>query len=168
MKQQRTPAGRIAMGGVFAALAIVIMSLGGLIPVATYTSPMLCAVILQLVLLSCGRRIAWAWFGAVAFLSLLLSPDKEAAAVFAALGYYPIIKPWMDGRRAAMLWKLAFFNGSILLLYWLLLHILGLQELNSDFAEFGQWMLGIMLLLGNITFFLLDKLLSRNLIRRRS
>ena len=82
-----------------AALAIVIMCLGGLIPFATFVCPMLCCMITKLVLSMCGKRIAWAWYGAVAILSVLMAPDKEAAAVFVFLGYYPIVKPWMDKRK---------------------------------------------------------------------
>ena len=78
---------QMALGGIFAALAVVIMNLGGLIPIATYVCPALCMVLLSLVHRACGGRVAWAWYGAVAILSLLLSPDKEASAVFAFLGY---------------------------------------------------------------------------------
>ena len=62
----------MALGGVMAALAVVIMSMGTLIPIATYSCPVLCALLLQLVLKTCGSRIAWAWYGAVTILSLLL------------------------------------------------------------------------------------------------
>ena len=58
----------------------------------TATGSMICPRT-QAVLKTCGVRIAWAWYGAVAILSLLLAPDKEAAAVFAFLGYYPIVTP---------------------------------------------------------------------------
>ena len=74
-----------------AALAVVIMCMGGIIPMATYVCPMLCSLLLAVVLRLTGRRIAWAWYAAVSLLSLLLGPDKEAAAVFVFLGYYPII-----------------------------------------------------------------------------
>lgn len=83
----------MALGGVLAALAVVIMGMGTLIPVATYVCPMLCALLLQVVLKTCGVRVAWAWYGAVAILSLLLAPDKEAAAVFLFLGYTPSSSP---------------------------------------------------------------------------
>ena len=76
----------IALGGVTAALGLVIMCMGGLIPVATYVCPMLCAIILSFILHLCGSRIAGAWYGVVAILSILLGPDKEAAAIFLALG----------------------------------------------------------------------------------
>lgn len=150
----------IALGGVLAALAMVIMSMGTLIPVATYVCPMLCMMLLQVVLRSCGRRYAWAWYGAVAILSLLLAPDKEAAAVFAFLGYYPIVKPKLDALRLRLLWKLLLFNILILVLYWILLRLLGLEQVVSDFEELGKAMTAAMLLMGNVIFLLMDKLLG--------
>lgn len=150
-----------ALGGMLAALAIVIMCLGGLIPVATYVCPLLCMLLAQVVLGICGRRIAWAWYACTAFLSLLLGPDKEAAGVFLVLGYYPIVKPYLDRLRLGFLWKLLLFNGASAMLYGILLHLLGLAEIAGEFQELGQFGLLIMLALGNLTFLLTDKLLSR-------
>lgn len=166
-QKRNTPASAIALGGVMAALAVVIMSLGGLIPVATYVSPMLCALLLQLVLKTCQERIAWAWYGAVALLNCLLSPDKEAAAVFVFLGYYPIVKPKLDNRKGKWLWKGLLFNISVGVMYFLLLKVLGMDELSAEFADMGFWMLAVLLILGNVTFFLLDRLLGMKPRRRR-
>lgn len=167
MNQRRqTPASVVALGGVLAALAVVIMSLGGLIPVATYVSPMLCTVLLQIVLRACGARMAWAWYGAVAILSILLSPDKEAAAVFVFLGYYPIVKPKLEKRHFPWIWKLVLFNASVAALYFLLLQILGMQALQAEFAEMGAILLAVLLILGNVTFVLLDRLLGMEKVRR--
>ena len=157
----RTTAKQMALGGILAALAVVIMSLGGLIPVATYTIPMLCAILQYTVLRFCGTRIAWAWYGTVSILSLLLGPDKEAAAVFVFLGYYPILKPRMDKMKLPWLWKGLLFNASVLLMYWLLIHLMGMGQIAAEFAELGKWMTVIMLILGNVIFFLLDKILDK-------
>ncbi len=166
MPSKRTPATNIALGGVLAALAVVIMSMGTLIPVATYVCPMLAALILELVRKICGSRIAWAWYGAVSLLSLLLAPDKEAAAVFLALGYYPILKPKVDRRKGKVLWKGLLFNSVILLTYWLLMHLFGFDRLAAEFREMGITMTALLLLLGNVTFFLLDKLLEKRFIKK--
>ena len=166
MPSKRTPAAQIALGGVLAALAVVLMCMGTLIPVATYVCPMLCAMILQLVLKTCGKRIAWAWYGAVTILSLLMAPDKEAAAVFLALGHYPIVKPELDSKKGKWLWKGLLFNSVILLTYWLLMHLFGLDQLAREFSEMGIAMTAVLLILGNVTFFLLDKLLEKRFIRR--
>ena len=167
MASKRTPASVIALGGILAALAVVIMSLGGMIPVATYVVPVLCMVLLQVVLKNCGKRIAWAWYGAVTILGLLLCPDKEAAAVFTALGYYPILKPKLDRAKGKWLWKALLFNGVTLVLYWLLMNVLGMTQLSEEFAEMGKWMTVVTLLLGNVTFIMVDRLLGMRLIRKR-
>ena len=132
---------------------------------ATYVCPMLCALVLQLVLKICGKRVAWAWYGAVSVLSLLMAPDKEAAAIFLALGFYPIVKPGLDRRKGKWLLKGLFFNGMILLTYWVLLHLFGMAQLVSEFTEMGTLLAAVLLLLGNVTFFLLDRLLGRNINR---
>lgn len=160
MQSKRTPAYAVALGGVLAAVAVVIMAMGTLIPVATYVCPMLCCLLLQLVRKLCGTRMAWAWFGAVALLGLLLAPDKEAAAVFVSIGYYPILKPRLDRTRGKWLWKALIFNSAILLMYWILLNVLGLETVQPEFSELGMAMTALLLVLGNITFFLLDRLLG--------
>ena len=160
MASKRTPAANIALGGVLAALAVVVMSMGTLIPVATYVCPILCAVLLQTVLKTCGVRIAWAWYGAVAILSLLLAPDKEAAAVFVFIGYYPIVKPALDKRKFPWLWKGLLFNAAILIMYWLLMHLFGLEQVAEDFEGMGIALTLVTLALGNLVFFMLDRLLG--------
>ena len=150
----------MALGGILAALAVVIMSMGTMIPAATYVCPMLCCLLLQMVWRTCGNRVAWAWYGAVALLGLLMAPDKEAAAVFGALGYYPIIKPKLDRKKCALMWKLILFNGVTVCLYWALMHLFGFAQIAAEFAQIGTLMTLVTLLLGNITFFLLDRLLG--------
>ena len=158
---KKTPAYSVALGGVLAALGVVVMCLGTLIPVATFLCPMVCMILAQVVMKTCGGKMGWAWYGAVAVLSLLLSPDKEAAAVFAALGYYPMVKPRLERREWPWLWKGLLFNAVILALYWLLIHLLGMDALAEEFAEAGKVMTVVMLILGNVTFFLLDRVLSK-------
>ena len=52
----RTSVRSTALGGVMAALAVVIMCLGGMIPLATFVCPVLCMLLLQFVFRLCGRR----------------------------------------------------------------------------------------------------------------
>ena len=144
-----------------AALAVVVMSIGGLIPVATFICPMLCMMLLSFVTRLCGSRIGWAWYSAVAILSILLGPDKEAAAVFLFLGYYPIIKSRLDKMKCALLLKLVFFNLVILVMYYVLVDVFGLSQIAAEYQNLGTILIIGMLVLGNVTFFLLDVLLGR-------
>ena len=164
---KRTQAGLIALGGMMAALAVTIMCLGGLIPIATFLCPIMCMMLEQFVMKSCGRRIAWAWYGAVTILSMLLGPDKEAAAVFLFLGYYPILKPWLDRRKLKMLLKFLLFNVAVGLMYGLLIRLFGMAQIAAEYAALGQTMTVLMWILGNVTFFMLDKVLGKQLRRRK-
>ncbi len=157
---RRNSAKQIALGGLMGALAIVIMCLGGLIPFATFVCPMFCCMITKIVLTMCGRRIAWAWYGAVEFLRLLMSPDKEAAAVFCCLGYYPILKPKLETIKGQWIWKLLVFNVPMIALYSVLIRILGVAEVTGESEELAGVMLAVLLLLGNVTFIALDRLLT--------
>ena len=153
----------IALGGVMAALAVVIMCFGGMIPLATFICPALCLMMVKLIHGMTGSRIAWAWYGAVALLSVLMSPDKEAAAVFVFLGYYPIIKPKMDKWPLKWLWKMLLFNVVILAMYGLLIYVFGLTEVAQEYQDAGIIMTIVTLVLGNVTFVMLDILLGRRL-----
>ena len=158
MRKNKTKS--IALGGVLAATAVVIMCLGGLIPIATYVCPMLCCLIQCVVARYCGNRIGWAWFAVVAILSLLMSPDKEAALVFMAIGSYPLLKRSIENYRFSLLLKLLFFNCAILLAYCVMIHVLGMQHIAQENMQFGLIGVIVILLMGNVTFFLLDKLLD--------
>lgn len=158
---RRNDTGKVALGGLMAALAVVIMCIGTLIPLATFVCPMLCMGLMCVVFQTVGTKLAWAWYAAVSILCALLAPDKEAAAVFVFLGYYPIIKPWLDLRRGALLWKLLLFNGAILAMYGVLIYVIGLDQISEDYEGLSHVMTVITLILGNITMVMLDVLLGR-------
>ncbi len=151
----------IALGGMLGAVAMAVMCFGGLIPVSTYICPVMCMLILQTVLNFCGKRIAWAWYMMVSLLSLLIGPDKEAAALLVVLGYYPIIKPKMDRLPLNILWKLALFNAITVFMYTVVVALLGLEAILVEHTVLGYVSFGLMIILGNATFFLLDKILTR-------
>ena len=77
------------------------------------------------------------------------------------LGYYPIIKPKMDKLPLNILWKLVFFNVVTVFMYTVVVAVLGLEAIVVENSFIGYGSLVLMLALGNATFFLLDKLLTR-------
>lgn len=160
---RKTKAKQMALCGLLGALAVVIMMLGGIIPVATFCCPMLAALLMVPVLYECGGRLALTWYGAVSLLCCLLGPDKEAAAIYVFLGWYPVVKGRIDRLKplAKAAIKLLIFNGATMLMYGLLLHVFGLEGLRQEFSEISIIMMAVLLIMGNITFFLFDALLPR-------
>ena len=151
----------IALGGLMIALAVVIMSIGTMLPFMTYVSPVLCMMIGAVLLKLINKTGYICWYIAVSILSLLLSPDKEAAAVFAAFGIYPLFRMQFQKLPLKWLFKLLYFNTITLLLYWLLIQIIGIPELVGEFTGVGTAMTIVMLMTGNLIFVLLDFSLQR-------
>ena len=77
-----------------------------------------------------------------------------------------IIKPEMDRRKGNRLWKLLLFNTAVVLMYWLLMAVFGMDALAAEFREMGALLLTLTLALGNVTFFLIDRILSRIISRK--
>ena len=159
----RTESHRLATAGMFSALGTVFLCLGSLIPIATYASPVLASLAVMIVAEECGKRWAWCSYAVVAILSLLLAPDKEAAAVFLVLGYYPLLKPALDRLKPLprILAKLTLCVAAVGGLYALLIRVLQLEALVQEFRTTGTLLLGITVLLGLATFFVYDMALLR-------
>jgi len=154
---------RMALGGVLAALGAGIMLLGGVIPAATFCCPVLASLVLVPAREQAGPRWAWLTWAVIALLSLILSPDKESALLFAALGYYPVLKPGLDRlpRIRRLVCKFALFNAAVCASYALMLFVLRMDALRAEFFSEGKWMLLALILGGNAVFFLYDLLLNR-------
>lgn len=133
----------VAFCALMAALGTVIMAAGGLIPVATYCSPLVASVLLLPVMSEHGERWAWMTWAVTAALSLLLSIDREAAFFYLFVGFYPMLRPRLDAGKTGflrVLAKLAFFTLSLGTMYALLIWVLQLESLLADFGDFSRWM----------------------------
>ena len=155
----------IALGGLLTAAAVVVMSLGSLIPVNTYVCPVICILLTRPVLELCSRKIGWCYYFAVSLLSLMLAPDREAALVYVCLGYYPMIRPAFQ--RLRPLWlrniaKILFFTCAGATSWWLAIQLLGLPP------EEGEGIfLAVLVVLWDAVFLLTDRLLGLPLRKRK-
>lgn len=147
----------MALGGMLTAVSVVIMCMGSIVPVNTYICPVLCILITRPVLETCGRRIGWCYYLATAILSLMLAPDREAALVYALLGYYPMIRPFFEKLGIlAKPAKLALFTLAGIASYGLLLLVMGVGAAMGE----GWLMTLITVLLWDVLFMTLDYMLG--------
>ena len=159
MKQTK----QVALGGVLAALALVLLLLGGIIPIGTYAAPMLASLPLIFLLAELPKALCVGWYAVVSILAVLLCPDRETAFVFVFLGWYPIAKPALDRlpRLLRIAAKLLIFNLAVAALYALLILVFRLEALVNEAKETGLALLLVLLAMGNGTFLLYDLLLKR-------
>lgn len=159
----RNASKRMALCGMMSALAVVVMSLGGMIPMATFCCPAFAGMVLVPLVVDCGRKMALGAWIAVAFLSLILCPDKEAALLFAFLGHYPVIKWQLDRIKRKWPRRLAKFlvlDGCIALLYALIFFVLKLDQIMADYKDATIISMAALFLIGNFTLVLYDRLLT--------
>ena len=154
---------QIALGGVLAALAVVILLLGGVIPIGTYLAPMMASLPLIVLLAELPKGLCLGWYAVVSILGATLCPDKETAFVFVFLGWYPVARPALDRipRLPRLAAKLLIFNLAVAALYALLILVFRLEALVNEAKETGLALLLGLLAMGNGTFLLYDLLLKR-------
>ena len=81
-----------------------------------------------------------------------------------------IIQPKLERLPLQWLWKAILFNMVSVILYAVLLFVFGMRHLMAEFQELGMIGLVITLILGNVCFFMLDRLLhilSRKFSKRK-
>ena len=154
---------RVAISGMMVALATAILLMGGVIPAATFVGPALAGLLLIPVLAEGGRRMALGAWLAISALSLMLCADKEAALLFAFLGWYPPMKWTLDARLPGwrglpvklLLWNLCAGAMAALIFF-----VFRMDQVIAEYKEMSRAMLAVFILLANVTLVLYDRLLD--------
>ncbi len=158
----------MAYCGMASALCIALMLLGAVVPVLMFIAPAAASLLIATVCVECGKTMAFTAYGAVSLLSILFVPDKEVALTFVfLLGYYPLVKPYFDRIRPALLRgaaKLLLCNGSILLMYGLVLLLVPAGSISQELKTTALIVSLSTLAMGNVAFLLYDRAL-RNLLQ---
>ena len=160
-----TESRRIALGGVFTALALVVMLLGGMFPFATFSAPALAGILIVPAAIEFGMKTGYLLYAAIGLLSFFVVPDKEMAFIFIFLfGFYPLLKATLERLHCKWLqWvvKLLVFNGCVLCMYGLILFVFPIGAVVDEFEEMGMLFAALLLLLGNLAFVIYDVALAR-------
>lgn len=160
----RRSTGELALCGMMTALGVVLLCLGGIVPFAVYACPILASCALLVLREKCRRSYAWCCWVATALLALVLGSDKEAAALYAFLGYYPLVQPRLDAiRRPVLRWvaKLLLAVVAVGSMYALLIYVFCLAGVVEEFAATAPWLLWVTAALGLVVFVVYDVLLRR-------
>ena len=156
---------RTALCGLMAALSIVLLSAGALIPAALYACPILAMAALLPLRERFGVAPALTTYAAVSLLAMLIAPDKEVALLYVFLGWYPPLRPAIDraigGKVPRLLVKSVLFAAAVSAMYALDIFVLGMEHIAREYAEAGQTVLALTAALGFAVWLLFDKVLLR-------
>ncbi len=155
---------RMALCGIMAALAVVIMSFGSIIPFATFCCPILAMLITIPIAAECPPKLGLTLYAAIALLALLLAGDKEAAFLYLFLGYYPFLRPSLEkihSRILRLIVKHGIFTCAVIAMYLLLIFVFRLDAVAEELQSTGTVLNGALLIMGNIVFYVFDLVFSR-------
>ena len=165
MNSTRKASRRMALCGLMAALSVVLLCGGAIVPLATFCCPvlaMLCALPVQE---EYGTKTTLVFYGAISLLTLLLCTDKEVALLYVFLGWYPAVRTRLDSAITAkplrLTVKLALFCAAVSAMYSLAIFVLGMDYLAEEYAAEGRVLLAVTAILACIIWLLLDKVLQR-------
>ncbi len=157
---------KAAVGGVSAALSVVLMFLGGILYIFTYAVPMVLGILMSALKKSFSVSCAICVFVAVSVLSFILVPEKEIVLMYMLFfGWYPLIRDELNKIRPGFLSlpvKLILFNICIFVIELIAYYVFGIPFFED--GVFSVSMLVLFAVLMNITFILYDFMLSKFLI----
>ncbi len=155
----KTETRRLALGGVTAALCAALLFLGGAVPALAYACPVLAVAAMAPAVLVCGGGYGLLIWLSASILGGILAPDREAALVFFAVGWYPCAKPAFDrlpGRVLPVAAKLLSVGAALCAAF-----VPGRALFLSPEAEEPFWIRFVTILAGAAVFLLTDLLLGR-------
>ncbi len=152
---------QMALCGLLTALAVVLMILAGSIGIGTFAGPVLAMAVLLPLLEEYGNNTAGIAYVATAILGCLMVPELELALVYAAFGWYPLLRPRLERIKPLamrILVKALLCGAVICLLYGILLRVLGM---TADLMQAAPLFNLLLLMLGICTFLVMDLALGR-------
>ena len=150
---------RVALGGVIAALSIVLLLLG-YIPAASMICPILAGFLLMLVYLHADMKTAVLVFITASVISFPTCDITVVLLYVLFFGYYPLLKSRLERirfRPAEWILKLLTFNAGAAVYYLVLQYVLGIPMNISLFGIRSIW---VLLIAANLVFLLYDRALS--------
>ncbi len=146
----------VSFSAIISSVCIVLMLLCRFISFTDYAVSALCGLFIGVVVIESGKRWAFASYIVVSILGLLLGGNECAVTFIVFLGYYPIIKIWIEklNKILAYIIKFITFNSSIISIYFIL------DKLNfipfEDVSFLGEYTVLAVLILANIAFLVYD------------
>ena len=148
---------QIAVCGITTALGVVFMSLGTFLELGMYLIPMLIGMFLASIGRAWGKTFQILLWLAIGLLCLILVPSPEQNLMFLGLfGWYPILRPTLQklSKILRIVVKFLIFNIIVIGLESLVILVLVPESLGTTLTI-------LLLVLGNITFFIYDLAIPR-------
>lgn len=149
----------VALGGMTAALSLIVMAMSRVIPYSEQALPAIAGVFLLAMVMEAGPAWSLLVYLSVSLLSLFFAVQNGAAVYYIVFfGPYPILKNYIEhlhGKPLQWVLKVVYFNLSAVVVYYATVFLL---SLGNGFLKYG---LPIALVAVNIILVIYDIALTR-------
>ncbi len=143
------------------ALAVMVM-LASYFPYLTYSIPCFAGLITMIAAFELSKPWAYGVYAASSILVFLFAEPEAKLLYISFFGYYPVLKLSLEAVRSKWvqyILKFAVFNAAVVIAYALFSSLLGVDM--SDMGDFGRYTAVILLIFGNVVFYVYDILIDR-------
>ncbi len=155
---------KIAISGMLAALSIIFMLFGNLIPIATYVVPVITSLLIIPILYEYKTKTAFTFYISVSLLSIFFVADKELCLMYVlCFGLFSVFKTFIEtkyNKLQKFVIKLLYANFSLILIYSLLILVFPISSIVNEFYDSAPILIIGFILFFDLTFLLYDKMLS--------
>ena len=159
-----TTAFRVALGGICAAVCLLLMFSSSFLPGLSYAIPVFAGLLMVVMIVETDSKWAIADYCAVSLLCIFITPNFEASLLFILfMGYYPILQFRLSKEKNKLLvWivKLAVFNIAIVIYYNLFKFIFTSVDMLEGTEFLGKYAIPLLWAEAQICFLVYDKFLS--------
>lgn len=155
---------QVAIGGLSAALCLLMMFMTGLIPFSSYVFPAMAGIVLIAVEEENGHQDRHACLRCRLGARHVHRPRPGGQGPLrhaARLLPHAQVPHRAAPRPIAYLLKFLLFNGVIVAFYYVMLYVFGIPDLLEGWGDFGKYTIVVALALVNFTLFMYDFLLSQ-------
>lgn len=159
-----TTAFRVALGGICAAVCLLLMFCSTFLPGLSYAIPVFAGVLMVVMIVETDSKWALATYCAVSLLCVFITPNIEASLLFILfMGYYPILQYWLSKQKNKLFVrgvKLLSFNAAIVIYYNLFKFIFTSVDMLEGTEFFGKYALPLLWAEAELCFIIYDRFLT--------
>lgn len=162
-KKTNTTAFNVALGGICAAVCLLLMFCSTFLPALSYTVPMFAGLLMVVMIVEVSSSWAFATYCAVSLLCLFITPNFEASLLFILfMGYYPILHFGLKKADRVIAWiiKLAVFNAAIVIYYNIFKYLFTSVDMLEGMEFFGKYAVLTLWATAQVCFLVYDRCLA--------
>lgn len=156
---------KVALGGIISAVCLMAMFTSSFMPMLDYAIPTFAGFLMVVMIVETDKNWAIATYCAVSLLCPLITPNYQSSLLFIIfMGYYPILKYYLDKKKNKVLTciiKFGVFNLAIIIFYVIFQYLFTSEDMLEGLERFGKYAILVLWAMANVFFIVYENALTQ-------